>query len=274
MDSTPTTPQPLPPLSIKSSPRKLPIKRKTPHHHHPDSSSPNPNPKPIFLSPKLESPRDHETSASASASASAAAAKTPPFKFHRIWTEPDEIRFLQGLLRCNSQGLSFPKDLHLFFDQFSNSMSQPYTKSQLSEKLRRLRKKFRVISARLARGLNPSMLSPHDRALFDLSRSLWSPQIQSYDDNDDDEEEEENEEFCGGLGMGVVGAKAVLDVFDQCLKEVRAVLVRRGLLLSANNKSSSKAMDFERRWQEQRVAELDVFARRLRLVLDNSLRRQ
>ena len=184
--------------------------------------------------------------------------------------------FLQGLLNCNSQGLSFPKDLHLFFDQFSNSMSQPYTKSQLSEKLRRLRKKFRVISARLARGLNPSMLSPHDRALFDLSKSLWSPQIQSFDANadDDNDDEEENEEFCGGLEMGVVGAKAVLDVFDQCLKEVRAVLLRRGLLLSDNNKSSSKAMDFERRWQDQRVAELDVFARRLRLVLDNSLRRQ
>ena len=120
------------------------------------------------------------------------------------------------------------------------------------------------------------MLSPHDRALFDLSKSLWSPQIQSFDANadDDNDDEEENEEFCGGLEMGVVGAKAVLDVFDQCLKEVRAVLVRRGLLLSDNNKSSSKAMDFERRWQEQRVEELDVFARRLRLLLHNSLPRQ
>ncbi|KAK7842642.1 putative transcription factor [Quercus suber] len=125
-------------------------------------------------------------------------------------------------------------------------MSQPYTKSQLSEKLRRLRKKFRVISPD-SPAANPSMLSPHDRALFDLSKSLWSPQIQSFDANadDDNDDEEENEEFCGGLGMGVVGAKAVLDVFDQCLKEVRAVLVRRGLLLSDNNKSSSKAMDFE-----------------------------
>ncbi|GMY24696.1 probable transcription factor At5g28040 [Fagus crenata] len=247
MNSTPTTPQePQPPLSIKSSPRKLPIKRKT----HPDSSSSNPNPN--FLSPKLEQ-ND--------------AVKSPPFKFHRIWSEPDEIRFLQGLRDCVSQGLSFPKDLHVFFDRFSNTMSQPYTKSQLSEKLRRLRKKFRVISSRLSRGLSPSMLSPHDRALYHLSKALWSPQFQfnNADADDDDDDKEEEEEF----GLGVVGAKAVLDVFDQCLKEVRAVLHHRGLLFN-----SSKATDFDRRWQEQRVAELDVFACRLRLVLDNSLPRQ
>lgn len=54
-------------------------------------------------------------------------------------------------------------------------MSQPYTKSQLSEKLRRLRKKFRVISTRLSKGLDKSQLSPQDRALYDLSKQLWHP---------------------------------------------------------------------------------------------------
>lgn len=55
-------------------------------------------------------------------------------------------------------------------------MSQPYTKSQLSEKLRRLRKKFRVISTRLSKGLDRSQLSSHDRALFELSKRLWHPE--------------------------------------------------------------------------------------------------
>ncbi|XP_016437432.1 uncharacterized protein LOC107763459 isoform X1 [Nicotiana tabacum] len=99
--------------------------------------------------------------------------KPPPFKFHRIWTEPDEIRFLQGLLDDGS--LLFPRDLNIFYTRFSNTMSQPYTKSQLSEKLRRLRKKFRVISSRLSKGLDMSLLSPHDIALYDLSRQLWHP---------------------------------------------------------------------------------------------------
>ncbi|KAB1211306.1 Mediator-associated protein 1 [Morella rubra] len=339
MDSTPATPQPEgpPPISIKSSPRKLPVKRRTP-----DSSTSKPTANFNFVSPKLESTLDENVAADADA-------RPPPFKFHRIWTEPDEIRFLQGLLDCASQRLSFPRDLHVFYDRFSNTMPQPYTKSQLSEKLRRLRKKFRILSSRVARGLNPSLLSPQDRALYELSEKLWSPEFSStspfgnnssdhsnnkeknkksesnlvgvkvsfsptlpilsshsnqnlnfneldnaddQNDNFDDESQDgdvkmsevsvENDEEDGfgrqsdGLGSGGLGgvaAKTVLDVFDQCLKEVRMVLVRQGLFYSDTN-NSSKPPDFDTRWQQQRIAELDVFARRLRLVLHNSLRGQ
>ncbi|KAL2246684.1 uncharacterized protein LOC105176365 [Sesamum indicum] len=133
----------------KPSASKLPIKRKTP--------DPNPLPPPDASPDTIDG-------------------RAPPFKFHRIWTEPDEIRFLQGLLDCSSQHLAFPRDLGIFYARFSNTMSQPYTKSQLSEKLRRLRKKFRVISTRLSKGLDQSQLSLHDRALYDLSKQLWHPE--------------------------------------------------------------------------------------------------
>ncbi|KAG9138480.1 hypothetical protein Leryth_012761 [Lithospermum erythrorhizon] len=135
-------------LSLKS---KLPIKRKNPEF--PSTTTP--------------------------ATAYGGDPRPPPFKFHRIWTEPDEIRFLHGLLKSGSDKLSFPRDLSVFYTRFSDSMSQPYTKSQLSEKLRRLRKKFRVISTRLAKGLDFVLLSPHDRALYDLSKQLWHPQFSS-----------------------------------------------------------------------------------------------
>ncbi|XWS47556.1 hypothetical protein CRYUN_Cryun14cG0162300 [Craigia yunnanensis] len=174
MDSTPLLPQPQPQSQSQSqsqplnpSASKLPIKRKTPFPQHPHQQQ--------FLTPKLE-PQPQPLTFSP-LDASPPKPKPPPFKFHRIWTEPDEISFLQGLLQSHS--LSFPKDLPIFYSNFSNSISQPYNKSQLSEKLRRLRKKFRVISSRLARGLNPSTLSAHDQALFDLSKRLWSPEFAS-----------------------------------------------------------------------------------------------
>ncbi|KAL6507663.1 hypothetical protein OROGR_023858 [Orobanche gracilis] len=143
MDSTP--------VQSQLSASKLPIKRKTPD---PSPPPPDPIPEPID-------------------------GRTPPFKFHRIWTEPEEIRFLQGLLDCSCQNLAFPRDLAIFYARFSNTMSQPYTKSQLSEKLRRLRKKFRVISTRLYKGLDRSQLSLHDRTLYDLSKRLWHPDYAS-----------------------------------------------------------------------------------------------
>ncbi|XP_015075164.1 probable transcription factor At5g28040 [Solanum pennellii] len=278
----------------------------------------------------------------------------PPFKFHRIWTEPDEIRFLQGLLDGSSENLFFPRDLNVFYTRFSNTMSQPYTKSQLSEKLRRLRKKFRVISSRLSKGLDRSLLSPHDRALYDLSKQLWHPDfsdtspfnaekskksnlvgvkvsflpniydpnrygIVPYQDengsncngvsvNEEVEQGEEDKENDGNVefddedgklsevnveldtgeigdervefsrvngpvpvgiefGVGDTAAKVVMDVFDECLKDFRNG--ERSNLGAVMKETSSN--EFEERWKEQRVAELKVLARRMRLVLEHSL---
>ncbi|XP_026406944.1 GLABROUS1 enhancer-binding protein-like 2 isoform X2 [Papaver somniferum] len=79
-----------------------------------------------------------------------------PLKFHRIWSDSDEIQLLQGLIDSTKMGLIFPRDLGLL--QFSKgSMSKSYTKNQLYEKHRRLREKFRVISERITRGLDFSL---------------------------------------------------------------------------------------------------------------------
>ncbi|CAA0821041.1 DNA-binding storekeeper protein-related transcriptional regulator [Striga hermonthica] len=337
MDSTLIQPQ------SKPSVPKLPVKRKTP------DPNPDPSPEPI-------------------------GDRSPPFKFHRIWTEPDEIRFLQGLLDCSSQSMAFPRDLGNFYARFSNTMSQPYTKSQLSEKLRRLRKKFRVTSARLSKGLGRSQLSTHDRALYDLSKQLWHtdyaatspfcgarnvslshshnninditggggggggsssdgkakkpslvgikvdfsptlPVIISGVDRQNDagcedgeptfedfqeehnldegvnlsevnvklEEEDgameddegydidgevirkgQNGHFGHESEVGELAAKVVMNVFDDCFNDLR----RR-----FSGGEGVGAESFQTRWQRQRIAELDVLGGRLRLVLENSLRK-
>ncbi|XP_012077808.1 probable transcription factor At5g28040 [Jatropha curcas] len=272
--------------SSSSSASKLPIKRKTP-----------------FLLTTAPSIVDPDSTSITTVDFDS---KPPPFKFHRIWTEPDEIRFLQGLLDSVSDGLSFPRDLPIFYRKFSKTTSHPYSKSQLSEKLRRLRKKFRVISSRLARGLNPSLLSPHDRSLFDLSNKLWSPEFASVspfsanktnsndsnligvrvsfspvlpvdfgpldlDDGFDDGNIIKTSEAREGKDCGVersTVAKSVLNVFDECLKEFQMVIARESLRYSGDFKG------FESRFREQRVAEMDVLAQRLRLVLENSVNRQ
>ncbi|KAK8969323.1 hypothetical protein KSP40_PGU021123 [Platanthera guangdongensis] len=189
------------PLNIKSAARKLPIKRKIPfqpqsHQHlfNPQpiplpSPNPNPNLLPLSSNKPLAIPSSHhphayddedpdveyEEDPEDGGGVGGCDSKQPPFKFHRIWPESDEIRFLQGLLGCWSQGLVFPRDLNIFYDRFSESMSQPYTRSQLSEKLRRLRKKYRTMAGRIARGQDPSRLSQHDRDLLHLSTRLWDP---------------------------------------------------------------------------------------------------
>ncbi|GJN23568.1 hypothetical protein PR202_gb11230 [Eleusine coracana subsp. coracana] len=331
--ATPTAPaDPTPPAS-SSGARKLPIKRRSPR---PSSSSP----------PSSGSDQHPDQ-------------QTPPFKFQRIWSESDELRFLQGLLGCGAQGLVFPRDLNVFYDRFSESMPQPYTRSQLSEKLRRLKNKYRSMSARVAKGLEPARLAPHDRDVLHLCSRLWDPanaatspfaagagsgasgnkrrranprgaQLPdaavdgsshdyngvSFPDGSNGEEMFFLEQESGHLGdhegprlvpdptfsgialeqpqtvvapvpienHGVVNemngnhelvvpssnehrmANAVLDVFEECLREAKASMIFGGGIVDVNAEESELA----KRWRAQRMDELDVLSRRLRLLVENT----
>ncbi|KAF5180869.1 Dna-binding storekeeper protein-related transcriptional regulator [Thalictrum thalictroides] len=324
-------------ISIKTAARKLPIKRKSPE----SSFNPNPN----FISNYKSQHFDQESDGDDEEEEETLLdeIKPPPFKFHRIWTESDEIRFLQGLLDSTSQGLIFPRDLHLFYNSFSTCMSQPYTKSQLSEKLRRLRKKFRVISSRISNGLDASLLSEHDKALFNISKKLWDPNCSSespfnvnytnsskkkstasvsvkvsfnptftpsmspsllitssaqenyhhgnakgedieaceveIDDKgvsfDGEKGDELNLMNDNGSGTRRIVAKTVMDVFDKSLEEVRMSLVDQSCSSSSNGSSyQGKWDDLMRKCREQSLAELDMLGRRMRLVVEDSIRDQ
>lgn len=338
---------------IKSAARKLPIKRKSP---------PNPSPTPTATSlelipkpelyPSAASPDDYDDdcddqydrafdAADDDAATGGDAKPPPPFKFHRIWSESDEIRFLQGLLGCSQQGMVFPRDLNLFYDRFSGSMPQPYTRSQLSEKLRRLRKKFRIMTGRITRGQDPARLAPHDKDLLHLCTRLWDPShaatspFSAPDGSlapvgnkrrrpnprppagsssstplplqyqlpetplslnaapsdpastaevkvtltrpDDVNEEKKHGTAAGDAEVVPAGdakvvaghplAKVILDVFDDALSEFRATLLGD----EANQAAGSSGRNFEGRWREQRLAELEVLASRLRLVIEDAI---
>ncbi|KAH7655844.1 GLABROUS1 enhancer-binding protein family protein [Dioscorea alata] len=333
--------------SLKSSSaRKLPIKRRPPPLSSSSPPSPSPDPDPSSTLPYSDDAADDDPSSDS--------LHPPPFKFQRIWSESDEIRFLQGLLGCHAQSMVFPRDLNLFFDRFSEHMAQPFTRSQLSEKLRRLRTKFRIMSGRIHRGQDPSRLAPHDRDILHLCTRLWHPDYAATSPfsspdagggsnkrrrrnprplssaspsqpppllpalpaaQEDDKsavnllgeseppqilaKEEDDvvvtgEEEVDGLaingvepdepevkpnalpvkvaevtgfgtirthGGGNLVKKIVLDVFNECVKEVEKALDDRRV--------EHMETELSRRWREQQALELDVLSRRLRLVLEH-----
>ncbi|KAL8127540.1 uncharacterized protein LOC141719968 [Apium graveolens] len=227
-----------------------------------------------------------------------------PSKFHRVWTEPDEILFLQSLV--NSPPLSFPRDLHVFFTSFLNNISRTYSKSQLSEKLRRLRKKWRVVSTRLSKGLHLNRLSPHDKMLFELSEMLWHPNYAKTspfgaslpsitapmitmtvtsdvnvieDDKCGGVECDKDENCCvddakleeklsnGGNEIGRIVAKTVVDVFDESVKFVKS----GKRFCYGGGGGEGQCESFDKRWRELRVVEMEVLAQRLRLAVEDSI---
>ena len=57
-------------------------------------------------------------------------------------------------------------------------------------------------------------------------------------------------------------ASAVLDIFEECLREAKA----DGTICDANAEESELA----KRWRQQRIDELGVLSRRLRLLIEDA----
>ncbi|KAL5722197.1 hypothetical protein ACHQM5_005745 [Ranunculus cassubicifolius] len=69
--------------------------------------------------------------------------------FQRLWTDEDEIGLLQGFLDYTSQRGGFKNsayhhDTAPFYDQIKSKLQLDFNKNQLVEKLRRLKKKYRI----------------------------------------------------------------------------------------------------------------------------------
>jgi hypothetical protein len=57
-------------------------------------------------------------------------------------------------------------------------------------------------------------------------------------------------------------ASAVLDIFEECMREAKA----EGATCDANAQETELA----KRWRQQRIDELDVLSRRLRLIIEDT----
>ncbi|KAL9233246.1 hypothetical protein vseg_008268 [Gypsophila vaccaria] len=98
--------------------------------------------------------------------------------FQRLWTDEDEIELLRGYLEYTGArgggGGGHHHDTTAFYDQIKNKLQLEFNKNQLVEKLRRLKKKYRNVVAKMSSGKEFVFKSPHDHATFEFSRRIWS----------------------------------------------------------------------------------------------------
>ncbi|KAK1437903.1 hypothetical protein QVD17_03703 [Tagetes erecta] len=93
----------------------------------------------------------------------------------RVWSVDDELMLLQGFIDYQGEkGCSPLSDMDGFYQFTMNILPGSATKSQLYEKIRRLKKKFRVTSEKLSvNGEEPVFAKAHERNLFELSNKIW-----------------------------------------------------------------------------------------------------
>ncbi|KAJ0976486.1 hypothetical protein J5N97_018451 [Dioscorea zingiberensis] len=135
--------------------------------------------------------------------------------FQRLFSDEDEITILKGFLEFvtlrGTTHASYQYDTGPFYDQIKAKLQLDFSKSQLVEKLRRLKKKYRTAVARIGSGRSASPFkSPHDRAAFEISRQIWSPTFKRPRDVQRAEAENTN-----GDTKTPIDSAADLDIPDQ-----------------------------------------------------------
>ncbi|CAM0873527.1 unnamed protein product [Alopecurus aequalis] len=100
--------------------------------------------------------------------------------FQRLWTEEDEIVILRAFAEFTAQrGTAFAShqyDTEPFYEEMRRRLQLDFSKSQLAEKLRRLKRKYRNCVDRLrGSGASFTFRSPHEQAVFEIARNIWRP---------------------------------------------------------------------------------------------------
>ncbi|KAJ1691627.1 hypothetical protein LUZ63_015782 [Rhynchospora breviuscula] len=112
--------------------------------------------------------------------------------FQRLWTDEEEIRILRGFLDFTSRrGTTFAShqyDTSPFYEEIKKQFTFDFSKNQLIEKLRRLKKKYRICALRMqTAGKDFSFKSAHEQNIYDVARHIWRPEMKRERESDDED---------------------------------------------------------------------------------------
>lgn len=98
----------------------------------------------------------------------------------RVWSEEHELALLQGMIDYRSQKGSDPyANMNAFSDFVKGNLFSGIVKSQIYEKLRRLKAKFLKNQGKGEDGRDPVFSNPREIKTFELSKKVWGDDIKS-----------------------------------------------------------------------------------------------
>ncbi|KAK6139095.1 hypothetical protein DH2020_027156 [Rehmannia glutinosa] len=188
-------------------------------------------------------------------------------KFSKKFSDDDEIALLKGLaiFWADKGRCSMWAEFHHFIE---DKLKHPFTKIQVSEKVRRLREKFEKNLARANAGCL-EFSDPHQSLLFELSKPLWGDdkstegiQIGNEDEIDKNEFESGNIENDDEIDKESFESEFPLlyaSVVDdpKCPKAMKDHIFRIG---------RQKALELEKKYQELKADELRLERKRIYLI--------
>ncbi|KAL8119622.1 uncharacterized protein LOC141724374 [Apium graveolens] len=95
--------------------------------------------------------------------------------FARLFTEKDEIVLLEGMINYKEKNKGADPSLNIvkFHESVQDLLSCSVTKSQIADKIRRLKKKYVNYLKKGKNGEDPVISRPHEYKSFELSKKIW-----------------------------------------------------------------------------------------------------
>ncbi|CAO2202188.1 unnamed protein product [Urochloa humidicola] len=125
--------------------------------------------------------------------------KRPP----RVWSHEDEVTILSALVEYRAKNGRLPgsiQDTGKIHSQISGQLTANASTTQLSDKIRRLKHKYKLLVARARNGRDPDLPTEHERDVYELSKKVWGFKSggilggsHAYEDTGDAESNEEQE---------------------------------------------------------------------------------
>ncbi|KAJ0735509.1 putative transcription factor GeBP family [Helianthus annuus] len=139
----------------------------------------NPNVKPVSSKP-IESKSVKKAGSKTVTTPSPARSKSAvaPLKneklFQRLWSEDDEIVVLEGMIGYKKEKGEDPiADMGAFHEYIKKSLHVDFSRSQLVDKVRRLKKKYVNNASREKDGKDRSFSKSHEQKAYELSKIIW-----------------------------------------------------------------------------------------------------
>ncbi|XP_020552877.1 GLABROUS1 enhancer-binding protein-like [Sesamum indicum] len=210
--------------------------------------------------------------------------------FQRLWSEDDEIVILQGMIDYVIKKKFDPvADLSAFHDFIKKNLHVDVTRTQLQDKIRRLRKKYENNKCKEKEGKDRTFSKPHEQKAYELSKKIWG--------NESGKENGVEKVMGNGSALRKNPSKRPNTVENEEAKDVKSVEVvnsdperllpakrvnsggvtveERILRIGAEYFESGKGLEGEKEWKKLRVEEMEVNLRQLevktaqaKLILD------
>lgn len=258
-------------------------------------SEPNLTPakvKPQPLASKSASKRPAENAAAAdpkrakkkssSNPSSSTANKEDGNKSHnKLWSEQDELAILKGALDFTSKTGQDPfKTMfaNAFLDFIKKSLHVEVSPSQLKDKLKKLKIKFRTNAAKGENGEGPTFLKPHDRKVFQLSKKVWGNEIGAGANGSAAQNTKKKETQTQARSSNVASEKMqIVPKADSGSESLLLSSYKAGVKMNENDLKraveligESKRAELEGRWKKLQLAEMELLANRSKLIADQT----